>query len=378
MSRRYTLAEIAQRVGGALRDAAGAHPASSTSTVGGGPRPVDPTSQDASAAILTGAADLLEAGPTEVAWVTSPKYAKRIGETRAAAVLVPADFELAPVPSIACARIDRAVAVLLAMFADDAPAPTAGVHTSAIVDPAATLGTGVSVGPFVQIEAEARIGDGTVLHAGVFIGRRTTLGRDCVVWPNVVIRDCCRIGDRVVLHPNVVIGADGFGYYLDQGRHCKVPHIGGVILEDDVEIGACACVDRAKFGFTRIGKGTKIDNLCQIGHNVRIGEHCVLAGQTGIAGSVRIGDGCVLGGRAGVVDNVSLGPGSRVSVASIVYGDVAPGTTVSGYPANEHQRYLREQALVRRLPEIATELRELRARVRQLEAAADDPSRRGD
>ena len=359
MSSSYTLAEIAERVGGVVRG-------------------TDATARGDTSERVSGVADLLEAGPTDIAWVGRPEYAKRIAETRAGAVLVPADFGPTPVPAVECKQLDRSIALLLALFAPPSPALPIGIHPSAVIDATAKLGDGVAIGPFVQIQADTRIGDGTVLHAGVFVGRGTTLGRECVLWPNVVIRDGCVVGDRVVLHPNAVIGADGFGFYFDQGRHHKVPHIGGVILEDDVEVGACSCIDRAKFGFTVIGRGTKIDNLCQIGHNARVGEHCVLAGQSGYGGSVRIGDYCAFGGRAGIVDNVTLGRGARVSVASIVYNDVPPGVTVSGYPAHEHQRFLREQALVRRLPELAKELRDLRARVKHLEAAADHPPRSGD
>ncbi len=352
MSSSYTLAEIAERVDGVVCGDA--------------------------AKRVSGVADLLEAGRTDIAWVSKPEYAKRIAETHAGAVLIPANFGPTPVPAIECRQLDRSIALLLQMFAPPVSAPPIGVHSSAVIDASAKLGDRVTIGPFVQIQADARIGDGTILHSGVFVGRGTTVGRECVLWPHVVIRDGCVVGDRVVLHSNAVVGADGFGFYFDQGRHNKVPHIGGVVIEDDVEVGACSCIDRAKFGFTVVGRGTKIDNLCQIGHNVRVGEHCVLAGQSGYGGSVRIGDHCVFAGRAGIVDNVTLGRGARVSVASIVYGDVPPGATVSGYPAHEHQRFLREQALVRRLPELAKELRDLRARVKHLEAAADHPPRRGD
>lgn len=360
MSPSYSLAEIAERVGGVVR--------------GDSRRHDDATEARGDTSIsVSGVADLLEAGPAEIAWVSRPNYAKRIAETHAAAVLIPADFGPISVPAIECKHIDRSIALLLEMFAPPTSAPPIGVHPSAVIDSSAKIGDRAAIGPFVQVQADACIGAETILHAGVFVGRGTTIGRECLLWPNVVIRDGCVIGDRVVMHPNVVIGADGFGFYFERGQHHKVPHIGGVILEDDVEVGACSCIDRAKFGFTVIGRGTKIDNLCQIGHNTRIGEHCVLAGQSGFAGSVRIGDHCVFAGRAGVIDNVALGRGARVGVNSIVFSDVPPGATVSGYPAHEHQRFLREQALVRRLPELAKELRELRARVEHLEAAADHP-----
>lgn len=340
----YTLAEIARAVGGEL--------------------------QGASDVRITGVGDVVVAAPAQATWVSNPRYAEKLSASRAGVALVPRDFGAAPMPLIRCARVDRAVAQLLALFAPPPPRLSAGIHPTAVVDPTAVLGEGCAVGPHVVIEGQARIGDGTQLHAGVSVGLGTIIGRDCILWRNVSVFHRCILGDRVVIHSSSVIGADGFGYYFDEGRHHKVPHIGGVRIGDDVEIGACTCVDRSKFGYTEIGRGTKIDNFVQIAHNVQIGEHCLLAGHSGISGSVRIGDYCVFGGRAGAFDNITIGPRATVAGGSLTAKDVPEGVTVSGIPAQDHRRELRQHAAMRRLPDLIEEIKQLRARVQQLEDAA--------
>jgi len=342
----YTLSELAAIVGGTLRG-------------------------DGSAVVL-GVADVTEAGSMDATWVSSPKYAALVSESKAGVVLGPMDMGATPMPAILCEHVDRSVALLLGAFADPVARPDSGIHPTAVVDPGAKIGSDPAIGPHVVIEAGVEIGSSCRIRAGVFIGRGSTLGDDCELWPTVVIRDGCVLGSRVVIHPGAVIGADGLGLYFDQKRHHKVPHIGGVRIGDDVEIGACSCIDRAKFGFTVIGSGTKIDNHVHVGHNVRVGEHCVLAGQTGISGSVRIGEYCVFGGRAGSVDNVTIGDGVRVAGVSTVTKDVASGAMVSGYPAQDHEREKRERVAIRKLPNLITELRSLRARVAELEAATED------
>lgn len=325
---------------------------------------------------LTGVADVSDATDHQITWISSAKYAAALKESHAGVVLVDADFGPTPMPAILCERVDRSVAKLLGAFAANPTRPEPGVHTTAVVHESARIGDGAAIGPCAVIAADVSIGAPSVIHAGVYVGAGTTVGDDCVFWPNVVIRDGCVIGHRVTIHPGAVIGADGLGYYFDEGSHHKIPHIGGVRLEDDVEIGACACIDRAKFGYTTIGRGTKIDNLVQIAHNVRVGEHCVIAGQCGISGSVRIGDFCVFGGRAGAVDNVAVGDGARLAGGhTIATKDIPPGVTVSGFPARDHRQEMRQQALVRRLPALADLVKDLTARVNQLESSADHQSR---
>jgi len=323
-------------------------------------------------AVIAGVADVEEAGPDQATWVSNLKYAGLLVKSRAGVVLVPADFGETPMPAILCERIDRAVANLLGAFAPPPVAPESGIHPTAVVHETAEIGAGCAIGPHVVIETDARIGNACMLHAGVFIGPGTSVGDECVIWPNVVIRDGCVVGNRVIIHPCAVVGADGLGFYFDEGRHNKIPHIGGVIVGDDVEIGACTCIDRSKFGNTVIGRGTKIDNQVHVAHNVRIGEHCVFAAQAGLSGSTRVGDYCLFGGRAATTDNVTVGDGARLAGGlAVAIKDVPPGITVSGFPARDHRQELRDRAHLHRLPKMVEQLRELAARVKRLEESAD-------
>jgi UDP-3-O-[3-hydroxymyristoyl] glucosamine N-acyltransferase len=344
MTIRYTVEQLAKTVGGQLR--------------GSG------------SALIRGVADVSEAGPDQATWVSREKYVERLKDSRAGVVLVPETFGETPVPAILCPNIERSITLLLGAFAQDASRPDPGVHPMAVIHKRAKIGEKPAIGPHVVIEAEAVIGSRCVIHPGVFIGRGTTIGDDCEFWPNVVIRDGCRVGNRVIIHSCSVIGADGFGYYFDQGRHNKIPHIGGVILGDDVEIGACTCVDRSKFGATIVGEGTKIDNQVQIAHNCRVGRHVVFTGQSGIGGSTRVGDGCVFGGRAIALDNVNVADRVTLAADAVADKDIPPGLLVSGNPAQDHRDELRERALVRRLPKLIAQLKDLASRVESLETAA--------
>ncbi len=318
---------------------------------------------------ISGVNDLAEAAGHEASWLSNPKYLPVLGETKAGVVLASANPVSASVPLIHCKKLDHSIARLLETFAPLPSFPEPGVHSTAVVHSTATIGKGARIGPHAVIEAASRIGQNATIMAGAFIGQGVSIGDDCIIWPHVVIRERCIIGHRVHIHANSVIGKDGFGFYFDGKAHQRIPHIGAVRIEDDVEIGSCACVDRSKFGFTVIGKGTKIDNHVQVAHNVRIGEHCILAGHTGIAGSTRIGPYCVFGGRAGASDNLDVGRGARVALHSMATKDIPAGMTVSGYPAQDHRKELRAQASYRKLPEIIEQLKGLIARVEQLEAS---------
>jgi UDP-3-O-[3-hydroxymyristoyl] glucosamine N-acyltransferase len=344
MSHTYTVSQLADLVGGTLR--------------GDG------------SALIAGVAEVSEAGPNEATWVSRSKYEAAIQSGRAGVVLVPSDFPATPMPAILCEHIDRGVAALLGAFAKPVSRPDPGIHPTAIVHSSARIGESPAVGPHVVVDAEVVVGARCIIHAGVFIGRKSVIGDECEIWPHVVIRDGCTIGQRVIIHPNAVIGADGFGYYFDQGRHNKVPHGGGVFIGDDVEIGACSCVDRSKFGNTVIGRGTKIDNFVQIAHNCRIGEHCVFVSHSCFAGSVRTGDGCVFGARSGVLDNIVIGRGVTVAGITTATKNIADGQTVLGFPAQDIRVELRERAALRRLPELLDRIKGLIERVERLEASA--------
>jgi UDP-3-O-[3-hydroxymyristoyl] glucosamine N-acyltransferase len=222
------------------------------------------------------------------------------------------------------------------------------------------------------VGARSVIGPGTELHPGVYVGADVQMGPDCVLWPGVVIRERVTLGARVVVHANTTIGGDGFGYLQRDGRHVKIPQIGTVVVEDDVEIGAGTCIDRARTGVTRIGRGTKIDNLVQVAHNVTVGEGCIIVAQCGISGSAWLGRYVVLAGQVGVVDHVKIGARAVVTAQSGVAKSWPEGQVLRGSPAREAHEQARLDAAVRRLPKLNEQVRELQQRVERLESATDD------
>lgn len=278
------------------------------------------------------------AGPGMLTFIRDQRYASRWARSEATAALVsrgvsvpghdPSRRALLIVPDA-----DLALVRVIEALARPAAAPHPGLHPTAVVDPTAQIDPAASIGPGCVVGPRTRVEAGTALLARVVLGADVHLGRDCTLHPGVVVLDRCTLGRRCILWPGVVIGADGFGYRPGPTGPVKIPHLGTVIIGDDVEIGANSCVDRAKFGATTIGAGTKIDNLVQIGHNCRIGRGCVLCGMVGLAGSVELGDGVVLAGQVGVADNLSIGAGARVGARSGVTRDIPPGQTWLGSPA---------------------------------------------
>jgi len=239
----------------------------------------------------------------------------------------------------------------------------AGVHPSACVSASAILKENVSVGANAYIGEEAEIGEGTQVYPGAVVGDGVKTGKDCIIYANVTIYDGCTLGDRVIIHSGSVIGSDGFGYYQKNGTNVKIPHIGSVVLEDDVEIGSNTSVDRGKFSDTVIGTGTKIDNLVQIAHNIKVGRHCIMAGQTGIAGSTTIGDYVMMGGRVGVGDHINICSKVMLAGYSGVMSDIEKPGIYAGAPLNTRKGWMREVALVRSLPEIVKRITELEKKI---------------
>jgi UDP-3-O-[3-hydroxymyristoyl] glucosamine N-acyltransferase len=318
---------------------------------------------------ITGLAMLTEARDTELSFLGDKRYLPELKASRAAAFVVQRRVQLPPDvrrPVLLVDDADLAMARIATLFAPPVPRPPAGVDPAARVSPTAQLGPGAAIGPHCFVGDRASIGARTVLHPGVFVGDDTVIGDDCELFPNVVVRERCTVGHRVIIHANAAIGSDGFGYRWDGSKHAKIPQIGTVVIEDDVEIGSCACIDRAKFGVTRVGRGTKIDNLVQFAHNVVAGPHCLLVGQSGVAGSVTLGAGVVLGGQSAVRDHITMGDGSMLAACSGVMEDVEPRQVVSGLPAPPHRQSLREQAALRHLPELRTELRKLQDELAEL------------
>jgi len=296
------------------------------------------------------------AASDEVTFIHDIAHAKRWRESSAKVLVVTEgvsfDEEDDARAVIHVRNAEHAVFALLGLWKQPEPQPDIGVHESAQLHPDARLGENVCIGPHVSVGARAVIGGGTVLHAGVRVYDDVSIGEDSVLHSNCVVRERCAIGARVTLHANVVIGTDGFGYRPaeDGSGLVKAPHIGTVEIGDEVEIGTGTCVDRGKFGATVIGRGTKIDNLCQIAHNCRIGSHCGIAAQTGLSGSVTVGDWVMMGGGAGVTEHRHIGDGAQIAARSAVMNDVPAGERWGGLPAKPASVALREQVALRKLP----------------------------
>jgi len=320
---------------------------------------------------LTGVAGIKEAHKGELTFVSNPRYERYVADTSASAVVVSRDYPVSTRPDgtslIVVEDPYEAFARAMAIFAPAGDVVSDGVHPSAVVAGSATLGEGISIGANVVVMEDATIGDGTTIHAGSFVGRSAAVGRETTIYPNVTIRNGCVLGDRVIVHPGTVIGSDGFGFALSGCSHTKVPQIGNVVIEDDVEIGANVCVDRATLGSTRICRGSKIDNLVQVAHNVVIGDGSIVVAQVGISGSTRVGRGVVLGGQAGIVGHIEIGDGAMVAAQAGVTKSVPPGERVSGYPARKHSAAKRQYAFVEHLPKLVGSVKELRSRIGKLE-----------
>ena len=306
-----------------------------------------------------------EAGPGEITFLANSKYAPLLASTKASAVIV-AEGTSAPIPALSVRNPDLAFAKIAEHLNGSSVRPAPGIHSSAVVAKTATLGKNVSIGPCCVIEEAASIGDNATLHAQVFVGRETTIGPDALIYPQVVVRERCSIGARVILHSGVVIGSDGFGYATDKGVHHKIPQVGIVVIEDDVELGANVTVDRARFGRTVIGQGTKVDNLVQIGHNVVLGRGCLLVSQAGIAGSTRLGDHVVMAGQSGLIGHLDIADGAIITAQSGVTKDVPAGVVMSGSPATDRRTHLKELAALSKLPEALREIRKLREELEEL------------
>lgn len=318
--------------------------------------------------VITGLCGITEAQQGDLTFVANPRYFPLARKTKASAIITPRDIFKLEKPMILTDNPSLAFARVVSFLYNDAAQNLKGIHPTAVIAQDAEIGQDVYIGPYVVLESQVAIGDQTIIHSGTYLGRQTTVGKKCLIYSNTTVRERITIGHRVVIHCGAVIGSDGFGYTNVEGVHEKIPQIGTVVIEDDVEIGANVTIDRARFDKTVIGRGTKIDNLVQIGHNVIIGENCIIVAQAGISGSVRIEKGAILAGQAGIAGHLTIGEGAVIAAQAGVTKSVPPFAKVSGYPAKPHEMAKRVNASLQRLPYYVKTIQELKERIEGLEA----------
>jgi UDP-3-O-[3-hydroxymyristoyl] glucosamine N-acyltransferase len=317
---------------------------------------------------IRGVNDLRSAEPDQISFFGNTKYEAQARASRAGAILVsPKDAPKFEGTRIEVESPNAAFTKIAALFAPPPPRDEPGIHPTAIVAPDAVLGEGVSIAPHAVIGAGAKIGARAVIGANCFIGEQVVIGDDTRLYPLVTVRERCVLGARVILHSGVVIGADGFGYDFKDGRYVKIPHTGYVQLDDDVEIGANSTIDRARFGRTHIGEGTKIDNLVMIGHNVSVGAHSIIVAQSGISGSTTVGKYFTLAGQSGLAGHLTVGDRVTLTAMSGINKDAPSNVVLSGRHALPAREALKLEALGRRLPELFDRLKELEDKLKKLE-----------
>lgn len=320
---------------------------------------------------ITGVAGVQEATAGDLTFLANPRYEAAARKTRAGAILVGTNHRELATATIEIGDPYRAFLKAVSILRPPAPRAAAGVHPTAELGPGVELGAGVAIGAHAVIEAGVVIGEQSIIGPLTFIGRGSRIGSQVHLYPGVFIRDECALGDRVIVHSGSVIGSDGFGFLWDGAQHVKVPQVGRVVIEDDVEIGAGCAIDRGTVGETRIGRGTKFDNLVHIGHNVRIGDHSIVVAQVGIGGSTVIGRGVTLAGQVGIVGHVEIGDGAQIGAQAGVIGSVAAGSRIWGSPSMPLAQSKRVYAALKRTPELLREVHDLKKRLAELEDSLD-------
>jgi len=320
---------------------------------------------------ITGVSGIRQAGPGDLTFVADPRYARHIDRSLAAAVLVGKTIARSSKPLI---QVENPYQAFIVVVQQCHPCETHhphGIAPSAVIGGNVRLGEGVALDAHTYVGDDSELGDGVVLYPGAYIGPGCRVGQGTVIYPNATIYERCTIGARCIIHGGVTVGGDGFGFEAVDGVHTKIPQVGTVEIGDDVEIGANSAIDRATFGSTVIGRGTKIDNLVQIGHNTEIGEHCIVCGNVGVSGSAVIGDHVTLAAGAGVAGHIEIGDHVIVAGLSGVTKSVPPGRVVSGFPAIDHDSEKRFKAGIRRLPQALRTIRNLERRIEELEGRLD-------
>jgi UDP-3-O-[3-hydroxymyristoyl] glucosamine N-acyltransferase len=318
--------------------------------------------------IVSGFSGIKEAKKNELTFLANPKYEPLLESTQACVTLVPRQISCPGKTLIRVENPSLGFTQVVNYFLKDAPDyKPRGIHPTAVISPSATLAPGVAVGAHTIIEEGAVIAEGCVIYGNCYVGHQVQLGKDCLIYPQVVLCEKVLIGDRVIIHSGTVVGSDGYGYVTVDGRHMKIPQVGSVLIEDDVEIGANVTIDRARFDRTIIGEGTKIDNLVQIGHNVTIGKHCFIVSQSGIAGSTKLGNYVILAAQAGLVGHLEIGDGAIVTAQSGVTRSIRAGEQVFGSPAQPIKQAFRNNAHIQRLDKYVETIKDLKKRIEELE-----------
>lgn len=321
---------------------------------------------------INSVAPIKSAIETNITFVSDSKHKAALADSHAGAVIVSENIKQLHIPQLIVPDVNKALIEVLKIFAPVLKSLNVGIHSSALIAKDVKIGKGVSVGAFTTIETGAEIGDNTVIRNGCKIGENSKIGKNCRLDCNVVIYHNCIIGNNVIIQANSTVGSDGFGYALIDGMPRHIPHNGGVVIEDFVEIGANCCVDRAKFDNTIIGAGTKIDNLVQVAHNVVIGKCCLIAGQAGIGGSSKLGDGVILAGQVGVIDNLEIGNGVIAGAQAGIVKNAPDGQKLAWTPAHEWNEAMRIIIHTRHLPDMEKKMKQLTKRIKELEASKDD------
>jgi len=316
--------------------------------------------------IVTGICGIKEAKEGDLTFVANSRYLSLMNHTRASAIITSRDVTRAPKPIIRTENPSIAFAKMVSFLAPNEVKKPKGIHPTAVIGEKVRLGRNVAIQAYVVIEDNVEVKENTILYAGAYVGHHAKIGKDCAIYPYVIIRERVVIQDRVIIHGGTVIGSDGFGFSTVKGVHQRIPQIGNVVIEDDVEIGANVTIDRARFDKTIIRKGTKIDNLVQIAHNVIVGEHSIIVAQSGISGSTTIGSNVTLAGQSGVIGHVSVGDNTVVAGKAGVTKSVPPNSCVSGFPAKPHTVAKRINACVQGLPELYKKVRAMEEELERL------------
>ncbi|MDC0335361.1 UDP-3-O-(3-hydroxymyristoyl)glucosamine N-acyltransferase [Pseudodesulfovibrio sp.] len=321
---------------------------------------------------IVGVNTLDKAGPDEISFLVNPKYSHQLETTRAGCVLTSGPYADKVGRALISSNVYLDLAKVVEKFAEPQGCLT-GISKLAYVHPDADVSNTVTIYPFAFVGANASIGEGTVVFSGCYVGEKTTIGSNCILYPNAVVMGGLTVGDNVILHPGAVLGGDGYGYAQTPAGHQKIPQIGTVVVENDVEVGSNTAIDRAALDVTHIGTGTKIDNLVQIGHNVDVGQHCLIIGQVAVGGSSKIGNGVVLAGQVGVADNSEIGDGSMIGAQSGIMGTIEPGSKLIGTPAMPAGTFLKAAGVcLPKLPDLFKRVKKLEKELKAVKEAAEN------